>query len=288
LLYATGKGSPSFHTNKGMTGNMIDVAKCNAEEASCPNYSDSKLYRVHGFLMMVAWMLLLPFGIFLGATKDAFNLRANAKTCGGKALQFWFVVHRPLQISGVLVMFVSFIIVLAANTTTERPHMTLPHHFLGLITVILATLQPVLAWSRKMGKGDKQKHTIHLIWHIKHAIFGYSAQILAFATVYLGIRYVQNGSTDTESPIRPLSLAGFIIVTAGWAIFVILGVVWGVMLKKKKKNETQIKRVQVAPEGGAELKEKEQLVTAWPMAILITLLVTGSVLLWVDNFHPCQ
>jgi len=309
LLYATGNGDankPQYHKFKGTTNSTIDVAKCvrtesTNEQGQCSQYTNSKLYRIHGFLMMLAWMLMLPFGIFLGATKDAFNQRKEIKTCCDQTLQFWRAIHRPLQVSGVIVMLIAFIIIFIANNTAKRAHMVYLHHFLGVITfvlAILAMLQPIMEKLRKLGQTDKQKHTIDLIWRTIHAVSGYGSQILAFTTVYLGIKYVQHGPTVTESTIRPLSLAGYIIVVAGFAIFLILGFIWAFMDKARKKA-TQINAVTVkavtaledpkSDDGGtAQAKSGTKGVTPWPMAVLMTLLVTGSVLLWVDNFHPCQ
>ena len=294
LLYATGDGdanNPRYHKFKGTTGSVIDVAKCvktesTNEQGQCSQYTNSKLYRVHGFLMMLAWMLMLPFGIFLGATKDAFNQRKKIKTCRDKTLEFWFVIHRPLQVAGVLVMLIAFIIVFVANNATKRDHMVYSHHIMGVITFVLAMLQPIMAPLRKLGKTDKQKHTAHLIWHIIHAIFGYGAQILAFATVFLGIQYVQNGPMSTESTIRPLSLAGYIIVVAGYVIFLILGSVWSCMDKARK--DAKVADPAKLEGGTAQAKPATEALNPWPMAVLLALLVTGSVLLWVDNFHPCQ
>ena len=243
---------------------------------------------------MLAWMLMLPFGIFLGATKKAFNQQHEIKSCFGKTLEFWFVIHRPLQAAGVLVMLIAIIIIFVANNAAGLQHMKYAHHFLGIVTFILATLQPIMAPIRKMGGKHKPKDTgkkheptkVRCVWHIIHALFGYGSQILAFATVFLGIQYVQNGPSSTQNSVRPLSIAGFSIVVAGFVFFLVLGFVWSAMDKARMKAAT----VPLEDPASTETKGSKPVkgVTPWPMAVLLTLLVVGSVLLWVDNFYPCQ
>jgi heme A synthase len=80
--------------------------------------------------MVIAWMLILPLGIFLARF--------------GRTFFTWFPAHRAVQTSAFLVIVIALILAITGIKSRSGDHYSSAHAKAGLITVILLLLQCVL------------------------------------------------------------------------------------------------------------------------------------------------
>merc|ERR1711862_539277 len=92
----------------------------------------------------------------------------------------WFAGHRILQSVGVVLQLMGFFFALLWK---KAAHFKLPHEILGLVMVILGTLQPVNAQLRNLSfvghpHPDGTRSPLRKAWEVLHKGSGYIAVVM--------------------------------------------------------------------------------------------------------------
>ena len=201
FIYGIGKASGesfSQHYKKG----SFKISNSGSEDSvsSSPN---SMLIKAHGILMVLAWMLIIPSGIFLA--------RFGKSIAPG-----WYKIHRNMQGLGVVLGLVSFILILyvyKAKIDKEKPH-----HVIGVIVLALSLLEVCLGfYSNAMWKPGKPPHILH---DKTHWWIGRIVTTLAIANCFIAFFYY-------FSPNSSLLIVAFISLGVSVAFFIYLSIVIG-------------------------------------------------------------
>lgn len=193
VLWAVGSLSGTtvnIHSSKGFSTDKLNISQgCESGGAigQALSKSSNKMLVAHGVLMVISWMILIPWGVFMALSR---GICGHQFKKSDKDMEFWFKLHVPIQLIGVGLMLISFIIIfvevgIPTNSYLKNTQTKGLHHRIGITVFALALAQPALAWVRKLGKGASNKR-LHCAWHILHGIFGYGSLILAAVAMYLG------------------------------------------------------------------------------------------------------
>ena len=179
----------------------------------------------HGRLMTVAWVFLLPLGIFAARF---FKITPRQKWPEMLDNTAWWNAHRALQYSGGVA------VLLAMGLILSRPNLGGLgwHGMFGWLTIGLLAVQFVSAWLRgsKGGPTDKSLAGDHFDMTLRRRVFeyvhkfaGYLALALAAAAVLLGLSFV-------NAPIWM-----WLAIVLWWAV---LGGVFGVLQRAGRATDT--------------------------------------------------
>ncbi|KAJ6846019.1 cytochrome b561, DM13 and DOMON domain-containing protein [Iris pallida] len=172
---------------------------------------------VHGFMMFVAWGILLPGGIL------AARYLKHVKGDG------WYQLHVYLQYSGISIVFLG---VLFAAAELRGFFVTSLHVKFGMSAIILALAQPVNAYFRpnKPANGEIASPR-RILWEYFHVITGRCAIIVGIAALFTGMKHLGHryGSENVEG----LTWALILWVSAG----VILTIYLEYLEVKQKRRE---------------------------------------------------
>ena len=137
----------------------------------------NNMHLAHGLLMTLAWGVLLPMGAVMPRTwRDALESKGA-----------WYKVHRTVQSLGVLLSVIGLII--AISFVPDGYHFDGLHKALGLVVSILALVQPAMAFLRPHKPAPGESPTVlRQLWHMKHAIVGYSLLALGVVQLLTGVR----------------------------------------------------------------------------------------------------
>lgn len=158
-------------------------------------------FLVHGVLMGIAWLILLPAGMLIARF---FKVTGTQDWPSELDNQFWWHGHRWLNYAGIGLATAG---TLSIWMTLDGPVLAGWHARLGLMAMLLGWLQIVSAWlrgskggptdagvdpnDRATWRGDHFDMTLHRrlfeAWH-KHV--GYLALLLAVPAIWLGLREV--------------------------------------------------------------------------------------------------
>jgi len=147
-----------------------------------PKLTVGRFLLAHMLCMVLSWGFLLPLGVIW-----AHGARNYTRTCCGSPV--WFQGHRIVQSLGWLLQLLGFICILIHKSTGGARHFSSGHEVVGLIVVILGTLQPLNAQLRHLpfvGHGEP-KTPYRRYWEWLHKGCGYSAVIGGFINILLGI-----------------------------------------------------------------------------------------------------
>ena len=156
---------------------------------------------VHGVLMIIAWLVLLPAGVLVARF---FKVTKNQDWPNELDNQFWWNSHRVLNYGGMAAATLGFLVIWQ---TLGKLQLTGWHGWLGLAALILGWLQVISACFRgtkggptevgadpadcKTWRGDHFDMTPRRrrfeAWHKQ---VGYLALASAFAASWLGLRGV--------------------------------------------------------------------------------------------------
>ncbi|CAI9759691.1 unnamed protein product [Fraxinus pennsylvanica] len=146
---------------------------------------------VHGFMMFLAWGILLPGGI----------LAARYLKHVGDG---WFRIHANLQYSGLVIIFLGFLFAVAELRGFTFQSL---HAKFGMLAIILAIAQPVNAYLRpKKPANAEQVLSRRLIWEYIHVITGRCAIIIGCAGLITGLKHLgdEYGDENTHGLIWAL------------------------------------------------------------------------------------
>ncbi|XP_057479050.1 cytochrome b561, DM13 and DOMON domain-containing protein At5g54830 [Actinidia eriantha] len=131
---------------------------------------------VHGFMMFLAWGILLPGGIL------AARYLKHVKGDG------WYQLHVYLQYSGLVIVLLGFLFAVAE---LQGLHFDSVHVKFGMAAISLAVVQPVNAYMRpKKPANGEAASSKRLIWEYIHVISGRCAIGIGIAALISGMKHL--------------------------------------------------------------------------------------------------
>ncbi|XP_016508235.2 cytochrome b561, DM13 and DOMON domain-containing protein At5g54830-like [Nicotiana tabacum] len=139
---------------------------------------------VHGFMMFLAWGILLPGGIL------AARYLKHVKGDG------WFQIHVYLQYSGLAIVFLGFLFAVAELRGLSFSSL---HVKFGMLAIVLCIAQPVNAYLRpkKPAAGEEVSSKRHL-WEYIHVIVGRGAIVVGVAALITGMKHLGERYDDED------------------------------------------------------------------------------------------
>lgn len=212
-------GGPSYHSGKKLPCSdkilLSNVGVCGAK-------SDI-LMRLHGLFMVVAWLGFAGTGMLFARY---FRQTWVGKPVGGKDL--WFQAHRLLMSSTVIFSLMGLLFVAIEKGGFEPIALGGAHPVLGLITLLLALTNPIMALFRP------HPGTPHRpIFNWAHWAVGNSAHLLAVVTIFLASKVYSHLQSST-STMTAWSYIVLVYVIIHVAVHVILSFLWARGAQKTK------------------------------------------------------
>lgn len=131
---------------------------------------------VHGFMMFLAWGILLPGGIL------AARYLKHVKGDG------WYQIHVYLQYSGLAIVMLGLLFAVAE---LRGFYVSSLHVKFGITAIILACVQPVNAFLRpKKPANGEEMSSKRLLWEYVHVIVGRSAIVAGTAALFSGMKHL--------------------------------------------------------------------------------------------------
>ncbi|XP_041016883.1 cytochrome b561, DM13 and DOMON domain-containing protein At5g54830 [Juglans microcarpa x Juglans regia] len=133
---------------------------------------------VHGFMMFLAWGILLPGGIL--AARYLKHIKGDG----------WYQIHVYLQYSGLAIVLLALLFAVAE---LRGFYVTSLHVKFGITAIILACLQPVNAFMRpkKLSNGEEVSSK-RVLWEYVHVIVGRSAIVVGIAALFTGMKHLDD------------------------------------------------------------------------------------------------
>lgn len=161
---------------------------------------------VHGFMMFVAWGILLPGGIL--SARYLKHVKGNG----------WYQIHVYLQYSGILIILLG---VLFAAAELRGFYITSVHVKFGITAIVLACMQPVNASLRpKKPANGEEISARRILWEYLHVIVGRCAIVAGMAGLISGMRHL--GQRYGDEDIQGLDWALILWFVIGALIVVYL------------------------------------------------------------------
>jgi hypothetical protein len=184
---------------------IISDTKINLTEAISAEGSVNKLYKVHGCLMIVAWVLFASIGITVARYYK--RVWGDAKMCG---LDVWFPIHRICQVTAFLLTAIGFVIIFVEKGSFSEfenwtPVSARAHPFLGVIIMALTFINPTMAIFRPSATASKR-----YIFNWAHWGVGTLTYIAAIVNIFLG--FALPSSTDMVPSWMRWLLVGFVVL----------------------------------------------------------------------------
>lgn len=160
---------------------------------------------VHGFMMFLAWGILLPGGIL------AARYMKHVKGDG------WFQIHVYLQYSGLSIVFLGFLFAVAELRGLSFSSL---HVKFGMLAIVLAIAQPINAYLRpkKPGAGEVVSPKRRL-WEYIHVIVGRGAIVVGIAALITGMKHLGERYDDEDVHKLMWALIVWILVGALTVIY---------------------------------------------------------------------
>ncbi|KAL6509673.1 hypothetical protein OROGR_022983 [Orobanche gracilis] len=198
-----------FVTSKRPMSVLLMRGSAEAEEDLRP------VLAVHGFIMFLAWGILLPGGIL--AARYLKHVKDDS----------WFRIHVNLQYSGLAVVFLGFLFAVA-----ELRGLTLDslHVKFGMLAILLAVAQPVNAYLRpKRPAPGEEASSQRVMWEYSHFITGRCAMLVGIAALISGMKHL--GERYGDENVHGLS----------WALIVwfLIGALTVIYLEYREINRTR-------------------------------------------------
>ncbi|KAG9456282.1 hypothetical protein H6P81_000790 [Aristolochia fimbriata] len=131
---------------------------------------------VHGFMMFVAWGILLPSGIL--AARYLKHVKGD----------WWFQTHVYLQYSGLSIVLLG---VLFAAAELRGFSITSTHVKFGITAITLACMQALNAYLRpKRPANGEDSSSRRVVWEYLHAISGRCAIAVGIAAQFTGMKHL--------------------------------------------------------------------------------------------------
>jgi len=178
VVYAFGGEGQSTlgrHSSSNAGGGAIDLATGTFAPETWLTW---RIIVAHAIVMVAGWMVLFPLGIGIA------RYTRGIVTSRNEASPFWLTAHRVVQSIGLVLVVIGFILALAAVPSGR--HFTAGHHWLGLLLVLWANAQPIMACLRPR-KGGAGGGRWHRVWSACHRGGAVIAITLSVPTAFLGM-----------------------------------------------------------------------------------------------------
>ncbi|XVE53094.1 hypothetical protein DITRI_Ditri02bG0176900 [Diplodiscus trichospermus] len=131
---------------------------------------------VHGFMMFLAWGILLPGGIL--AARYLKHVNGDG----------WYQIHVYLQYSGLAIVLLALLFAVAE---LRGFYVSSLHVKCGIAAIFFACVQPVNAYLRpkKPGNGEEASPK-RLLWEYFHVIIGRGAIVGGIAALFTGMKHM--------------------------------------------------------------------------------------------------
>ncbi|KAL4579311.1 hypothetical protein LXL04_015452 [Taraxacum kok-saghyz] len=137
---------------------------------------------VHGFMMFLAWGILLPGGILAA--------RYTKHLTG----EIWFKIHVYSQYSGLVITFLG---ILFAVAELRGFHLESLHVKFGILTILTGCIQPINAYFRP--KKNENPSPKRAIWEFVHMYTGRSAIVIGIFALISGMKQLGNRYDDKNT-----------------------------------------------------------------------------------------
>lgn len=139
---------------------------------------------VHGFMMFLAWGILLPGGIL--SARYLKHIKGDG----------WFQIHVYLQYSGLSIVFLGFLFAVAELRGLSFSSL---HVKFGMLAIVLAIAQPINAYLRpkKTGAGEEVSSK-RRVWEYIHVIVGRGAIVVGIAALITGMKHLGERYDDED------------------------------------------------------------------------------------------
>ncbi|PON74581.1 Cytochrome b561 and DOMON domain-containing protein [Parasponia andersonii] len=146
---------------------------------------------VHGFMMFLAWGILLPGGIV------AARYLKHVKGDG------WYQIHVYLQYSGLAIVLLALLFAVAE---LRGFHAGSLHVKFGIVAIFMACVQPVNASLRpKKPANGETVSSKRRLWEYLHVIVGRSALVAGITALFTGMKHL--GDRYDGENVRGLNMA---------------------------------------------------------------------------------
>ncbi|CAI5464398.1 unnamed protein product [Closterium sp. Yama58-4] len=172
------------------------------------------VFVVHGFMMTMAWAVLMPFGVLA-----ARYLKHND----------WLSIHQYTQYSALALMLLGLLFAVGELGGIE---LTSNHAKIGMATFALGCFQPINAFFRppKPSPGERPQMK-RVIWQWVHILFGRGALLVGGVALLTGI--MELGETGGDD----YTVDGFLWAMVGW-FATIAAFVWFVERTRRQDHAT--------------------------------------------------
>lgn len=163
----------------------------------------------HIVLMLASWWLLLPLGVILanrgrGADTESRLARWRSVSLGPA----WFKLHLHFQYGGWLLQLAGFVCsVVYVQEHGTFGHFAGPHEAIGLVVVLLGSLQPLNAFLRPHAAADGEKRSrARAVWEVLHKGVGYGCLVGGIVAAPIGYNYLDYLGYDSVTQSAALGL----------------------------------------------------------------------------------
>ncbi|XP_071723475.1 cytochrome b561, DM13 and DOMON domain-containing protein At5g54830 [Rutidosis leptorrhynchoides] len=171
---------------------------------------------VHGFMMFLAWGILLPGGIL--AARYLKHLKGDG----------WYQIHVYLQYSGLAICLLGFLFAVAEIRGFSLSTL---HVKFGITAIVLACLQPVNASLRpKKPSNLSEISSKRVVWEYCHTIVGRCAAVAGIVALFTGMKHL--GDRYDGEDVQELSLA-----LAIWFLLLALIIVYLEYRERRQRRE---------------------------------------------------
>lgn len=138
---------------------------------------------VHGFMMFLAWGILLPGGVL--AARYLKHVKGNG----------WYLFHIYLQYSGLAITLLALLFAVAE---LRGFFLSSLHVKFGVVAIFLVCMQPVNAYLRPKKPANGEVSSKRLFWEYLHVIMGRCAIVVGVAAVFSGMKHLGDRYGDED------------------------------------------------------------------------------------------
>ncbi|MFS7996775.1 putative DOMON domain, cytochrome b561/ferric reductase transmembrane, DM13 [Helianthus anomalus] len=160
---------------------------------------------VHGFMMFLAWGMLLPAGIL--AARYTKHLPGD----------IWFKVHVYSQYSGLAITFLG---ILFAVAELRGFHLGSVHVKFGILTILMGCIQPINAYFRPKKPENENPSSKRVIWEYIHMYVGRCSILVGVSALITGMKHL--GERYNDENTHGLTWALIVWVLLGALTFIYL------------------------------------------------------------------
>ncbi|XP_033740422.1 putative ferric-chelate reductase 1 [Pecten maximus] len=229
LFFARGPvvpGNLRKHTQTPIVSEgTVDFLSTDLQNAAKLSYI---LVKVHGSLMVVAWVLFSSIGIFVARYLKP--MWPNSTILGQKV---WFQIHRTCMVTVFVLTAASFVIIFIevggfsddVGISDDSHKFATYHPFFGIVVMALTVINPFITLFR-CAPGHKRRP----IFNFYHWFFGTSAHVIAAVTIVFAM-YLDKSNVPPSAKYIAISYP---------CVFVFLDLVLEIylLIKKKKSGQT--------------------------------------------------